>query len=219
VVLDNFPEVKEVVGKIGTSEIPTDPMPIENGDLILVLKDRDEWVSGRNREELAKVMSAKLHDAMPGVLFGFQQPIQMRFNELMTGARQDVVIKIYGEDLDLLVSYANEVGRIAAGVTGAEDIYVEPVGGLPQIVVRFDRDKLSMFGLSVDEVNRVLRSGFAGESAGMVYEKERRFDLVVRLNQQNRKGIDDIQRIVRHGSRWPASSDGATGIDPTGVRH
>ncbi|HEV8514039.1 MAG TPA: CusA/CzcA family heavy metal efflux RND transporter [Cyclobacteriaceae bacterium] len=195
VLLNNFPEVKEVVGKIGTSEIPTDPMPIENGDLIIVLKNRNEWVSGKTREELAGNMAAKLHASMPGVLFGFQQPIQMRFNELMTGARQDVVLKIYGEDLDQLVSYANQIGKIARTVNGAEDIYIEPVGGLPQIVVRFDRSKLAMFGLSIDEVNQVLRSGFAGESAGMVYEKERRFDLVIRLNQQNRRGIEDIKGL------------------------
>jgi len=195
VLLNNFPEVKEVIGKIGTSEIPTDPMPIENGDLIIVLKNRDEWVSGGNREELADIMADKLHESMPGVLFGFQQPIQMRFNELMTGARQDVVIKIYGEDLDLLVSYADMIGKIARTVNGAEDIYIEPVGGLPQIVVRFDRNKLAMFGLSMEEVNQVLRSGFAGESAGMVYEKERRFDLVIRLNQQSRKGIEDLKGL------------------------
>src|SRR6267154_1187061 len=194
-LLNNFPEVKEVIGKIGTAEIPTDPMPIENGDLIIVLKDRSEWVSGKNRDELADKMSAKLRESMPGVLFGFQQPIQMRFNELMTGARQDVVIKIYGEDLDLLVSYAAQIGKIAQTVHGAADIYIEPVGGLPQIVVRFDRNKLAMFGLSIDEVNQVLRGGFAGEAAGMVYEKERRFDLVVRLNQQNRKSIDDIKGL------------------------
>src|SRR5260221_7363139 len=195
ILLNNFPEVKNVIGKIGTSEIPTDPMPIENGDLIIVLKDRSEWSSATSREELADKMSAKLHESMPGVLYGFQQPIQMRFNELMTGARQDVVVKIYGEDLDLLVSYANQVGKIARTVSGAEDIYVEAVGGLPQMVVRFDRNKLAMFGLSIEEVSSVLRTGFAGESAGMIYEKERRFDLVVRLNQQNRKSIDDIKGL------------------------
>lgn len=195
VLLDNFPEVKEVIGKIGTSEIPTDPMPIENGDLIIVLKDRSEWVSGDSREELADKMSAKLHASMPGVLYGFQQPIQMRFNELMTGARQDVVVKIYGEDLDQLLLYANLVGKIARSVSGAEDIYVEPVGGLPQIVVKFDRNKLSMFGLSIEEGNSALRTAFAGESAGIIYEKERRFDLVLRLNQENRRSIEDIKRL------------------------
>ncbi|MBS1951994.1 MAG: CzcABC family efflux RND transporter, transmembrane protein [Cytophagales bacterium] len=195
VLLSRFPEVKEVIGKIGTSEIPTDPMPIENGDLIIVLKDRSEWVSAHSRESLADKMSAALEQEMPGVLFGFQQPIQMRFNELMTGARQDVVVKVYGEDLDLLVTYANEVGKIARTIGGAEDVYVEPVSGLPQIVVNVDRNKLAMFGLSIAEVNSALRTAFAGESAGMIYEKERRFDLVVRLDQQNRKGIEDVRRL------------------------
>lgn len=195
VLLNHFPEIKKVIGKIGTSEIPTDPMPIENGDLIIVLKDRKEWTSAHSREEMANKMNMVLHKEMPGVLFGFQQPIQMRFNELISGSRQDVVLKIYGEDLDLLMAYADRVGKIARSVRGAEDIYVEPVGGLPQIVVRFDRNKLALFGLSMDEVNTVLRAGFAGEAAGEVYEKERRFDLVVRLNQQNRKGIEDIQGL------------------------
>jgi len=195
VLMANFPEIKRVIGKIGTSEIPTDPMPIENADLLVVLKDPSEWVSATTREALADKMSARLHEEMPGVMYGFQQPIQMRFNELMTGARQDVVIKIYGEDLDLLVAYAEKVGKIAQTVKGSQDIYVEPVGGLPQVVVSFDRNKLAMFGLSVEEVNQVLRSGFAGESAGMIYEKERRFDLVVRLDQQSRKSIDDIKAL------------------------
>lgn len=195
ILLDNFPEVKMVIGKIGTSEIPTDPMPIEAADLIIVLKDKDEWVSASSRTELADKMAAKLHEAMPGILYGFQQPIQMRFNELMTGAKQDVVIKIYGEDLKLLAEYADQVGHIAGSVDGAEDIYVEPIGGLPQINVRYDRNRLAAFGLSVDDVNRVLRSGFSGESAGKVYEQEKRFDLVVRLDQENRKSIDDIRGL------------------------
>jgi cobalt-zinc-cadmium resistance protein CzcA len=195
ILLDNFPEVKMVIGKIGTSEIPTDPMPIEAADLIIVLKDKDEWVSATSRTEIADKMAAKLREAIPGVLYGFQQPIQMRFNELMTGAKQDVVIKIYGEDLNLLVDYADQVGKIARSVSGAQDIYVEPVGGLPQISVKFDRTRLAQFGLSIDEVNRVLRSGFSGESAGKVYEHERRFDLVVRLDQQNRKSIEDIKGL------------------------
>lgn len=195
VLLDNFPEVKKVVGKIGTSEIPTDPMPIENGDLLIVLKDRAEWTSAASRDELAEKMATKLQEEMPGVLFGFQQPIQMRFNELMTGARQDVVLKIYGEDLNLLASYADQVGKIARKVEGANDVYVEPIGGLPQFMVTFDRNKLTQFGLSIEEVNRVLRTGFAGETAGVVYENEKRFDLVVRLQAQDRIGIESIKNL------------------------
>lgn len=195
VLLDNFPEVKSVIGKIGTSEIPTDPMPIEASDLIIVLKDKNEWTSASSRTELADKMSKKLEEEMPGVLYGFQQPIQMRFNELMTGARQDVVIKIYGEDLALLADYASEIGRIATQVEGAEDVYIEPIGGLPQYVVKFDRDKLAQFGLSVEEVNQVLRSGFAGDAAGWVYEKEKRFELVIRLDEKKRQGIEDIKGL------------------------
>ncbi len=195
ILLDNFPEVKEVIGKIGTSEIPTDPMPIEASDLIIVLKDKDEWTSARSRDELADKMSKKLEEEMPGVLYGFQQPIQMRFNELMTGARQDVVIKIYGEDLALLASYAAQIGKIARQVEGAQDVYIEPIGGLPQYVVKFDRNKLAQFGLSVDEVNRVLRAGFSGDVAGMVYEKEKRFELVIRLDEKKRQGIEDIKGL------------------------
>lgn len=195
VLLDNFPEVKMVVGKIGTSEIPTDPMPLEESDLIVVLKDRDEWTSASSRDELAGKMSEKLQEELPGIAYGFQQPIQMRFNELMTGARQDVVIKIYGEDLNMLATYAEQVGKLAQQVTGAEDIYVEPIGGLAQIVVKWKREKLAQFGLTIDEANQVLRSGFSGETAGVVFENEKRFDLVVRLNVENRQRIEDVQRL------------------------
>ncbi len=195
VLLDNFPEVKMVVGKIGTSEIPTDPMPLEESDLIVVLKDRSEWTSAKSRDELAEKMSEKLQQEMPGVGYGFQQPIQMRFNELMTGARQDVVIKVYGEDLNLLATYAEQVGKIARQVEGAQDIYVEPIGGLPQFVVTWNRDKLAQFGLTIQDANQVLRSGFSGEVAGLVFEKEKRFDLVVRLNKLNRSSIDDIKEL------------------------
>ncbi len=195
ILLKNFPEVKSVIGKIGTSEIPTDPMPIEASDLIIVLKDKSEWTSADTRDELADKMSKKLEEEMPGVLYGFQQPIQMRFNELMTGARQDVVIKIYGEDLELLARYANQIGKIAGTIEGAQDIYIEPIGGLPQYVVKFDRTKLAQYGLSVDEVNRVLRTGFAGNAAGWVYEKEKRFELVIRLDEKKRQGIEDIKGL------------------------
>ncbi len=195
VILDNFPEVTKVVGKIGTSEIPIDPMPMEATDLIIVLKDKSEWVSGSSLEELANKMSLKLNESIPGVAYGFQQPIQMRFNELMTGARQDVVMKIYGENLELLESYANQVGALAQTVDGAEDIFVEPINGLPQIVVRFDRTKLAQFGVSVEDANRVIRTGFAAEIAGVVFENEKRFELVVRLAENKRQRIEDIKNL------------------------
>jgi cobalt-zinc-cadmium resistance protein CzcA len=195
IILENFPEVKEVVGKIGNSEIPVDPMPMEAMDLILALKEKSQWVSAYTREELATKISRKLHETMPGITYGFQQPIQMRFNELITGARQDVVIKVYGEDLALLSEYAGHIGKIAQTVAGANDVFVEPIGGLEQIEVKFDRTKLAQFGLNIDEVNRALRTAFSGETAGLVFENEKRFDLVMRLDDDKRRNIDDIRGL------------------------
>lgn len=194
ILLENFPEVKEVVAKIGSGEIPTDPMPIEACDLMVILKDKKEWTSGKTREELADKMGEAL-SVIPGVSFGFQQPIQMRFNELMTGARQDVVLKIYGEDLDALSEQAAKVGSIVKTVKGTSDLYVEKVTGLPQIMVRFDRDRMAKFGLNIAEINRTIRTAFAGESAGLVFEGERRFALVVRLDKGSRKGLDDVKNL------------------------
>lgn len=191
----NFPEVKEVIGKIGSSEIPTDPMPVEACDLMIILKDKSEWTSASTRDELAEKMQATLEQNIPGVSYGFQQPIQMRFNELMTGARQDVVVKIYGEDLNKLSKYAKQVGRIANQIEGAQDVYVEQVSGLPQVVIKFNRDKIAQFGLNVEDVNTAIRSGFAGEVAGLVFEGEKRFDMVVRLEQESRQSLDDIKNL------------------------
>jgi cobalt-zinc-cadmium resistance protein CzcA len=195
ILLQSFPEVNTVVGKIGTSEIPTDPMSMEVTDLIIVLKDKDEWTSASTREELAEKMAAELKEKVPGVSFGFQQPIQLRTNELMTGAKQDVVIKVYGENLDALAQYGAQIGELAQQVPGAQDIYVEPISGLPQIVVKWNRKRLAQFGLTVEEGNRVLRSAFAGEIAGLVFENEKRFDLVVRLDKKNRKNIEDVKSV------------------------
>ena len=200
ILLKNFPEVKEVVGKIGSSEIPTDPMPIEACDLIVVLKDKDEWVSAKSRDELAEKMAKKL-EALPGVTFGFQQPIQMRFNELMTGARQDVVLKIYGEDLDKLTQYAEKAGKLIGGVEGAADIYVEKTTGLQQIIVSVDREKVARYGLDIESVNRTLRTGFAGEVAGKIFEGEKRFDMVVRLDRENRNAIADVKSLYVYTSQ------------------
>ena len=202
-----FPEVKEVIGKIGSSEIPTDPMPVEACDLMVILKDKDEWTSAETREELAEKMQKALAD-IPGVTFSFQQPIQMRFNELMTGAKQDVVIKIYGENLDVLTQYAKQIGKLSSTVDGAQDIYVEEVTGQSQIVIKFDRDKIAQFGLNIEDINQVIKAGFAGESAGYVYEGEKRFDIVVRLEKNNRQNIDDIKNLfvtAPNGNQVPVS--------------
>ncbi|MBI2281520.1 MAG: CusA/CzcA family heavy metal efflux RND transporter [Bacteroidetes bacterium] len=194
IIKKNFPEVKEVIGKLGSSEIPTDPMPIESGDMMIILKDKDEWTSADNREELAEKMSKALA-IIPGVEFGFQQPIQMRFNEMMTGARQDVAIKIYGEDLDLLAENAEKVSKLIQNIEGVQDVFVEKITGLPQVQVKYDRDKIAQYGLTITDVNQVLETAFAGKVAGIVFEGEKRFDLVVRLENKFRQSIDDVKDL------------------------
>lgn len=190
-----FPdEVREVVGKIGSSEIPTDPMPIEACDLMVLLKPKAEWKKTHSREELAEKMAVALSD-IPGVTFGFQQPIQMRFNELMTGVRQDVAVKIFGEDLEVLADLSDQVARIASTVRGARDLYVEQVTGLPQIVATINRDETAKYGLNIFDINQAINTAFAGQSAGLVYEGEKRFDLVVRLGMQSRQNIEDVRNL------------------------
>jgi cobalt-zinc-cadmium resistance protein CzcA len=196
IILKNFPEVEQVVGKIGTAEIPTDPMPMEACDLMIILKDKDEWTSASNKEELAEKMQMMLEDNLPGVSFGFQQPIQMRFNELMTGAKQDVVVKVYGEDLDKLSEYAGKIGGLCSKINGVQDVYVEQMTGLPQMIVSYDRDALSRFGIDIEDVNRSLNISFAGQSAGLIFEGEKRFDLVVKLDPTSRANIDDLRSIT-----------------------
>ena len=195
VILANFPEVKKVVGKIGTAEIPTDPMPMEACDLMIILKDKSAWVSAETKEDLATKMKATLEEQVPGVEFGFLQPIQMRFNELMTGAKQDVVVKIYGEDFKLLEKYAKSVGTEAQSIAGVQDLYVEQLEGVPQLKVNYDRMALARYGVSVEDVNNALNSGFAGTSAGFVYEGEKRFSLVIRLDSLYRSHSMDLKDI------------------------
>lgn len=195
ILMKRFPEITAVTGKIGTSEIPTDPMPPEACDLIISLKDKDQWVSASNREDLAEKMQTALEE-IPGVNFGFQQPIQMRFNELMTGARQDIVVKIFGEDLDSLTAIAGKIAGIAGSIEGAADIYQEKLTGLPQKVISIKRDRLARYGISVEQVNRAVNMAFAGQVAGQVFEGERRFDLVVRLTEERRKDLNSINEIT-----------------------
>ncbi|QNH61378.1 efflux RND transporter permease subunit [Hymenobacter sediminicola] len=194
ILLSQFPEVEQVVGKIGTSEIPTDPMSLEDSDQIVVLKDHSEWTSANSREEMANKMSAALA-AVPGVTMEFQQPIQMRFNELISGVKSDVSIKIYGDDLDVLYEKANQAAALIRPLAGVGDLKVEQMVGLPQMRVTYDRAKLAQYGLRVQDLNTLLRTSFAGEVAGQVYEGERRYDLVVRLDSSRRQGLSDIRQL------------------------
>ncbi len=203
VLLEKFPEVEKVVSKIGSGEIPTDPMPIEASDMMVILKDKKEWTSAKTYDELAEKMSAELAN-IPGITAGFQYPVQMRFNELMTGARQDVVCKIYGEDLDTLAAYAHKLGEIINTVDGAKDLYIEPIGGMPQVVIQYKREALAQYGVNVNDLNRIVRSAYAGDISGKIYEGEKQFDLVVRMDASIKNDITSLENLLI------PTSDGAT---------
>ncbi|WAC14970.1 CusA/CzcA family heavy metal efflux RND transporter [Dyadobacter pollutisoli] len=190
-----FPEVEKVVTKIGSGEVPTDPMPMEASDMMVILKDKNEWTSAKTFPELSEKMSEALR-AVPGITAGFQYPVQMRFNELMTGARQDVVCKIFGEDLDTLAHYAQKLGKLANEVNGARNLYVEAVSGLPQITIRYNRSAIAQYGLTIGAVNRIVNTALAGQSTGMVFEGEKRFELVVRVEGGRKKNVDDIRNLL-----------------------
>lgn len=195
ILLERFPEVEKVVTKIGSAEIPVDPMPLEASDMMVILKAKKDWTSARSFDELAEKMGKELAD-VPGLSVGFQFPVQMRFNELMTGARQDVVCKIFGEDLDTLALYSKRLGNLISSVEGSADLYVETVTGMPQVVISYNRDAMAMYGLTVKEINNTVNAAFAGQVAGQVYEGEKRFDLVVRLEKESRKHLRDIQNLL-----------------------
>ncbi len=196
ILMKKFPEIEKIVGKTGTSEIPTDPMPIDASDMMIILKPRKEWTSATTYNDLADKMSEELKKNLVGVTYSFQYPVAMRFNELMTGARQDVVCKIYGEDLETLKVYAEKLGKISKKIEGAQNIYVEPISGMPQIVISYKREALSQFGLNVEDVNNIVNTAFAGQSTGSVFEGEKKFDLVVRLDGEQRKNVEDVNNLL-----------------------
>ncbi|MFV5690011.1 CusA/CzcA family heavy metal efflux RND transporter [Flavobacterium sp. ZT3R25] len=195
ILIEKFPEVEKIVGKTGSSEVPTDPMPIDASDMMIILKDKSEWTSAKTFDELSEKMAKEL-EAVPGVSYGFQYPVQMRFNELMTGARQDVVCKIFGENLDTLALYANKLGKIVNTVEGTSDLYIETVTGMPQIVIDYNRAAIAQYGLNIEDINRIVNTAFAGQSTGVVYEGEKRFDLVVRLEGEKRQDLADVQNLL-----------------------
>ncbi len=194
ILTSKFPEVEKVVTKIGTAEIPTDLMPLEAGDIFVIMKPKDQWVSASTREEMFEKMEEEL-DQFPGVIYEFTQPIQMRFNELMTGVRQDIAIKIYGEDLGLLVEKAHEAEDILSSIEGVGDVQVEPTAGLQQMVVDYDRARMAKYGVSIAQLNNIVRASFAGKLAGKFYEGERKFDVVVRLREEERRSIESLQTL------------------------
>jgi cobalt-zinc-cadmium resistance protein CzcA len=205
IIKAEFPEVEKIVSRIGVAEVPTDPMPMDFADVFVILKPRDEWASAESKDELIDKMKDAVN-IIPGVNYEFTQPIEMRFNELLEGIREDVAIKIYGEDIDVLAAKADEITKIIAGTEGIGDMRAEATSGLPQMTIKYNRDKLAQYGVSIDQLNTMVQSAFAGGYAGVIFEGEKRFDLVVRLNEQNRTGINDIRNLyinLPSGSQIP----------------
>ena len=206
ILLDNFPEIKHVVSKIGTAEVPTDPMAIEDADIMIILKDKEDWVSAKTREGLVEKMKSKL-DVLPWAEFEFTQPIQLRFNELMTGAKTDIAIKIFGENTDQLKTLADDAAKLLDGIEGAADVKVERTEGLQQLMIKYNRAKIAQYGLNIEALNTLVRTAYAGEVAGVVYENERKFDLVVRLDEKSRQQIN-LERLylpLANGATIPLS--------------
>lgn len=194
ILLNEFPEVKQVVTRIGAAEVPTDPMSMEESDVIIVLKSKNEWTSASSKDELADKFKEAL-GIIPGMEVEFTQPIEMRFNELITGVRADIAIKIFGEDLEVLSKKGNEIGTLIENVLGAADISVEKIAGLPEMNIKYNRMKIARYGLNIQDVNDMVAMGFSGRSVGSVFEGEKRFDLVVRLEEQKRQDIDNIKNL------------------------
>ena len=194
ILLDKFPEVKQVVTRIGAAEVPTDPMSMEESDVIIILNPKNEWTSANSKDELAEKFKEAL-SIIPGMEVEFTQPIEMRFNELITGVRADIAIKIFGDDLSLLSRKAMEIKSKIEHIDGASDVTVEKVVGLPQMRVKFDRSQIARYGLNIKDLNDMIAMGFAGRTVGSVFEGEKRFDMVVRLKESKRQDLSDLKSL------------------------
>ncbi|MCP9200619.1 CusA/CzcA family heavy metal efflux RND transporter [Gramella sp. GC03-9] len=193
-LLENFPEIKTATARIGVADIPTDPMPMDIADMYLILeKDKDKWTTSDTKEGLIEQIKEKLNEELTGVNLVFTQPVELRFNELLEGVREDIAVKLYGEDLKVLSEKVQEMADIIQTVPGAGDVNPERTSGLPQMTVKFNRRKIAQYGLDIQKVNDYISTAFAGGTAGVIFEGEKRFDLVVRFDENHRKNIDDLR--------------------------
>ena len=201
-----YPEIKQVVSRIGSAEIPTDPMPVERADIMIALKPKAEWTSAKTTPELMEKMEETL-SAIPGLEAEISQPIQMRNNELLTGIKQDVAIKIFGDDLDVLTQQAGKVKKMIENVPGVSGIFVEEVAGLPQIQVKYNHEKMAAYGVSVDDISEILETTFAGAVAGSLYEGDKKFDIVLRMDpsQRNVESLEQLSIPLKDGTNIPLS--------------
>jgi len=194
IVKDDFPEVIDIISRIGVADVPTDPMPMDIADVFVILKPESEWTRGISKDELISSMKQAV-EQVPGVNFEFTQPIEMRFNELITGVREDIAVKLYGDDLTILAEKAEEIGKIVATVDGVADMKVEAISGQPQITINYNRSKLAQYGLQINELNKLIETAFAGGVAGTIFEGEKRFDLVVRLKKELRQDLSNVKNL------------------------
>lgn len=193
---DNFPEVKTALARIGVADIPTDPMPMDIADIFIVLeKDMDKWTSAESTEELIGKIKKLLEERLTGVNLVFSQPVELRFNELLTGVREDVAVKLFGEDLDILAQKSEQMAEIIQTIPGVGDVSPERTSGLPQMTVRYNRKKIAQYGLDIQKANEYVSTAFAGGVAGAIFEGEKRFDMVVRFDESHRKSIDDLRQL------------------------
>lgn len=201
-----YPEIKQVVSRIGSPEIPTDPMPVERADIMIALKPKAEWTSAKTTPELMEKMEETL-SAIPGLEAEISQPIQMRNNELLTGIKQDVAIKIFGDDLNVLTQQAGKVKKMIEAVPGVSGIFVEEVAGLPQIQVKYNHEKMAAYGVSVDDISEILETTFAGAVAGSLYEGDKKFDIVLRMDpsQRNVETLEQLSIPLKDGTNIPLS--------------
>lgn len=208
-VLLSFPEVSKVVSKIGRAEVATDPMGVESADMYVALRPISEWKSAKSREELIEKMSAALEKKVPQALFSFSQPIELRTAELIAGVRSDIAVKVFGDDLDVLRQTAEKIAKVIDKIPGAADVKVEQTAGLPQLVIEPNRDAIARYGINVQDVNNVVKSIIAGQSAGTVYEGEQRFEIIVRLNEGSGHNVESIQKLLVSAPPLVAGNSGA----------
>lgn len=208
-VVEEFSEVKTVVSKCGAPAVANDVMSINQCDVFVILNLPEDWTTGRTKEDLIKAMSEKLEAEVPDAAsIGFNQPIEMRVNELIAGTRGDVAVKLFGDDLDVLAQKGEEISKVLATVPGATETKVETTTGLPQLQIKPDREAIARYGLNVEDVNDLVESIFAGKLAGQVFEGEQRFDIKIRLEQNSANTVDQVKALLLtapNGSRVPLS--------------
>ena len=205
ILKQRIPEIKQAITRIGTAEIPTDPMPIEGGDMMLAMKPKDQWTTAKTQAEMIEKIEEAIA-VIPGLAGEVSQPMQMRFNELISGVKQDVAIKVFGDNIEELVKQSDKIASIISKIDGVTEPFVEKVSGLPQVLVEYNRDKIAQYGLTISDVNMILKTAYAGNVAGVVFEGEKRFDMVVRLQKELRHNMTDIENLyvpLPNGSKIP----------------